>query len=171
MIKIWKECPEDAPAIRSIIERAFGQPQEADLVEMLRRGCDRLVLLVAMDEGLPVGHVLFSPAVIEAPGGVIRGMGLAPVAVLPECQRRGVGSALIREGIEKLRSASCPFIIVMGHADYYPRFGFESASRRNIRPQWEGIPDESFMLLILDEPAMRSVSGVARYRKEFDDAI
>lgn len=101
----------------------------------------------------------------------IEGMGLAPVAVLPEFQNQGIGSELSRRGIEILREMGVPFVIVLGHADYYPRFGFENASRYGIGSQRNGIPDESFMIRILNPDAMEGVSGVARYRDEFNAAM
>ena len=70
-----------------------------------------------------------------------------------------------------LRHRSCPFVIVLGHPEYYPRFGFERASKYGISSQWQGVPDDAFMILILDQPAMCGASGVARYRNEFDEAI
>jgi putative acetyltransferase len=69
-----------------------------------------------------------------------------------------------------LRARHCPFVAVVGHPQYYPRFGFQPASRRGLASQWDGIPDEAFMILVLDETAMAGVSGVARYRAEFDEA-
>jgi len=98
-------------------------------------------------------------------------MGLAPMAVLPEFQRQGIGSRLVRYGLDILRQGSCPFIIVLGHPEYYPRFGFEPASTHKIRCQWTGVPDEAFMIIILDKDAMAGVSGIAAYRSEFDDAM
>ena len=74
-------------------------------------------------------------------------------------------------GIRGLKERRCPFVIVLGHAGYYPRFGFERASHYAIRSQWEGVPDEAFMVLMLDKTAMRNVSGIARYRAEFDAAV
>jgi len=65
----------------------------------------------------------------------------------------------------------CPFVIVVGHPGYYPRFGFEPASKHNLRSQWEGVPDEAFMILVLDNAVMRGVSGIVRYREEFDQAM
>jgi putative acetyltransferase len=92
------------------------------------------------------------------------------MAVLLEFQRQGIGSLLIRTGISMLRDRNCPFIIVLGHPDYYPRFGFERASLHGIRCQWE-VPDVAFMILILDQGTMSGVSGVGRYRWEFDEAM
>jgi putative acetyltransferase len=98
-------------------------------------------------------------------------MGLAPLAVLPELQRQGIGIELTNAGLAAVRQTPCPFVIVLGHPEYYPRFGFERASRYGIRSQYEGVPDEAFMILVLDQGALRGKSGVARYRDEFDAAI
>jgi putative acetyltransferase len=117
-----------------------------------------------------VGHVLFSPAVIEGEHGKLAGSGLAPLAVLPEYQRQGIGSELVRAGIAHIRQSGCPYVIVLGHPEYYTRFGFEPASRFGISSEWE-VPDEAFMILILDKRAMRDVSGVARYRSEWAEAM
>lgn len=171
MIAIREEQPEDVAAIRAVNEEAFGQPAEARLVDKLRRACDGLLSLVAVDGGAVVGHILFSPVTIDAHPSLAGGMGLAPMAVLPACQRRGIGSSLVRAGLARLRSRSCPFVIVLGHPAYYPRFGFEPASRYGLRSQWDGVPDEAFMVLVFDEPALENVSGVARYRTEFDEAM
>jgi len=93
-------------------------------------------------------------------------MALAPMAVLPEFQQRGVGSELVRTGIAELKRRLSPFVIVLGHAGYYPRFGFQPAAVYGIRSEWE-VPDDAFMLLVLDESEMRGISGVALYRPEF----
>ncbi len=97
-------------------------------------------------------------------------MGLAPMAVLPENQRQGIGSKLIKTGISKMKNRKCPFIIVVGHPDYYPRFGFEPASRYGIQSEWD-VPDEAFMILVFDEDKMRGISGVAKYLPEFAEAM
>lgn len=171
MIEIRTERPEDVPAIRFVNEQAFGQAQEANIIDKLRLSCDGLLSLVAVTDRRVAGHILFSPAVIEADGPLLRGMGLAPMAVLPECQRRGIGSELVREGLRILRASPCPFVIVLGHSEYYPRFGFERASKYGLQSQWEGVPDDAFMILVFDEAAMKGASGVARYRDEFDEAM
>ena len=152
----------DADAIRQVNMEAFGQPQEAQLVDALRGSCNDLLSLVAADGDEIVGHILFSPAFVAD----VRGVGLGPMAVSPERQRDGIGSELVRAGLAKLEERGCPFVIVLGHADYYPRFGFERASARGVRCRWD-VPDEVFMLLVLDKTAMSGVSGLARYRPEF----
>jgi putative acetyltransferase len=96
-------------------------------------------------------------------------MGLAPMAVLPGRQRQGIGSQLVRRGLASLRERGCPFVVVVGHPEYYPRFGFEPASKHGILSQWEGIPEAVFMVLVLDAHAMAGASGVARYRDEFNE--
>jgi len=93
------------------------------------------------------------------------------MAVLPERQRQGIGSLLVQAGIDAMRERGCQFVIVVGHAEYYPRFGFVPASKHGLSCQWEGVPDEAFMVLILDESAMVGVSGTAAYREEFDQAM
>ena len=168
MTKIRAERPEDAAEIRRVNELAFAQPAEADLVERLRHACDDGLSLVA-DDGRIVGHILFTPVVVECTAGGVGGMGLAPMAVLPDCQRRGVGSELVRRGLDILRERGCPFVVVVGHPEYYPRFGFEPASKHRLVSQWDGIPDAAFMVLVLNADRMASVSGVAKYRDEFND--
>jgi putative acetyltransferase len=170
-IKIREEIFQDIDAIRAINEQTFGQPQEANIVDKLRANCDGLLSLVALQDEKIIGHILFSPVTIEGHRGFLEGMGLAPMAVLPEFQRQGVGSMLIRAGIEILKKSGCPFIIVLGHPEYYPRFGFEPASRYRIRSQWEGVPDPAFMILWLEKTGINHVSGVAKYRDEFNEAM
>ena len=171
MLTVRQEEPGDAAAIRTINERAFDQPEEANIVDTLRTNSPGLLLsLVAVLDDQVVGHILFSPAKIEATDRLVLGMGLAPMAVLPEHQRQGIGSILVSTGIAALEECGCPFIIVLGHAEYYPRFGFVKASQHGIQCQWD-VPDEAFMVLILDGVAMHDASGLARYRDEFNEAM
>ena len=171
MIIIREEVVEDRGAVRAVNEQAFGQQDEADIVDRLRKSCPGRLSLVALEGDEIVGHILFSPAKIIGSAKTAEGMGLAPVAVLPARQRRGIGTGLVKRGLEMLKSRGCPFIIVLGHPEYYPRFGFARASLCDVRSQWDGVPDEAFMILILDPLAMEGVSGVARYRDEFDEAM
>src|SRR5438046_1744512 len=122
MTTIRLERPEDASRIRYVNELAFGQPAEANLVERLRQVCTDSVSLVAETDAL-VGHILFTPVSVESAGLRLVGMGLAPMAVIPDRQRQGIGSQLVVRGLEILRTRSCPFVVVIGHPDYYPRFG------------------------------------------------
>jgi len=171
MISIRAEELEDIPAVREVNERAFGQPAEANVVDKLRQTCDGLLSLVAVVENIVVGHILFSPVIAECDGRTVCGMGLAPMAILPESQRQGIGAALINNGIAMLKNQDCPFVIVLGHPEYYQRFGFEPASRYGLRSKWNGVPDEAFMILIFDRGALNGCRGVVRYRDEFDEAV
>ena len=168
---IRTEDPSDIPAIHRLNRLAFNVSTEADLVDQLRRSETDFLSLVAEDQDHIVGHILFTPVSVERDGHPITGMGLAPMAVAPERQRQGIGSALVEHGLGLLRECGCPFVLVLGHPGYYPRFGFERASAHHLACQWEGVPDDAFMVLILDPVAMHGVSGVARYRDEFDAAM
>lgn len=174
MICIRKEKPEDIEEIKKLNEKAFmqafGQAPEADLIDRLRENCPSILSLVATQDNQIVGHIAFSPVRIEN-DIIVEGMGLGPMAVLPEFQHTGIGSRLVEAGIEILKNQGSPFIIVLGHPEYYPRLGFELASHSGIHSQWEGVPDEAFMILILNKKAMSDVHGVAKYRSEFDEAM
>ena len=128
MISVCEEAPEDIAAVRRVNEVAFGGPTEAGIVDALRANCDDILSLVAVDDEEIIGHIVISPATVESGQRVASGTALGPMAVLPEDQRRGIGSQLVETGIARLRQQSCPFIIVLGHAEYYPRFGFVPAS-------------------------------------------
>jgi putative acetyltransferase len=172
ILTIRSEQPQDIPAVRDINEVAFGQPTEAQIVDLLRAACPEAVSLVAVEAAHIVGHILFSPVRVSGPcGTTVWGMGLAPMGVAPERQRQGIGSRLVRAGLDLLRQRGCPFVVVLGHPEYYPRFGFVPAARCGISCQWAGVPDEVFRILVLDAAAMEGVSGIARYRDEFDQAL
>jgi putative acetyltransferase len=171
MIRIRPEQPEDATSVHTVNEMAFGQPTEANLVDELRVACPDAVSLVAASDDQVVGHILFTPVTVADGEHEVKDMGLAPMAVLPDHQRQGIGSQLAKAGLAILRQRNCPFVIVLGHPEYYPRFGFLPASRHGLVCQWDGVPDEAFMVLIFDEAIMSTVSGMARYRDEFDEAM
>jgi putative acetyltransferase len=168
VIAVRPEKPEDASQVRNVNVMAFGQPAEADLIERLHHACTDSLSLVAEDD-VVVGHILFTPVVVETARRQVTGMGLAPMAVLPDRQRQGIGSQLVRRGLDILHDRSCPFVFVLGHPEFYPRFGFEPASMHGLTSQWKGVPDAAFMVLILDVRAMAGVSGVAQYRNEFSE--
>ena len=159
---IREEQPADISLIREINQRAFEQEQEANLVDALRSNGAATLSLVAVVDDAVVGHIMYSPARI----GAVEGAGLAPMAVLPTHQRRGIGSQLVEVGNAKLREHDCPFIIVLGHPGFYPRFGFRPARPLGVTCEWD-VPDDVFMIALLDEHRMRGVTGLAKYRPEF----
>jgi putative acetyltransferase len=162
-IEIREDRVDDVVAVRDLNTRAFGQNQEGNVVDALRANGAALVSLVATLNDQVVGHIMYSPAIIA---GRVKGAALGPMAVLPEHQRQGIGSKLVETGNQKLKDSGCPFVIVVGHAAYYPRFGFRPASEYRIKCEWD-VPNDVFMLLVLDEAKMKNVSGLAKYRHEF----
>jgi putative acetyltransferase len=171
MIKIREENETDYDAIRIVNDQAFGTSEEGKIVENLRKVCQKTISLVATFDEKVIGHIFFSPVTIDHEENQIIGMGLAPMSVLPEFQKQGIGSMLVKEGVKRIKETDCPFIIVLGHKDYYPRFGFEKASKYDLKCQWDGVPDEAFMVIILNKSTMHGISGVAKYRNEFDEAM
>jgi len=144
---------------------AFGARGEADLVDALREQARPLVSLVAERQGAVAGHVLFSPvSMADHPG--LGMMGLAPMAVVPELQRRGIGSALVRAGLERCRELCVSGVVVLGHPGYYPRFGFQPAVRFGLGCEYE-VPEEAFMALELQPGALNRASGTVRYHPAF----
>ena len=166
---VREERSDDQIAVREVNDRAFGQPLEGQLVDALRAHGGVLLSLVAVVDGQVVGHILYTPASIASDRESVVGAALGPMAVLPEHQRRGIGTKLVEAGNRKLREDARPFVVVLGHAEYYPRFGFTRASESGIRCEWD-VPDDVFMVLALDPDRMRGVRGTVRYRPEFAEA-
>jgi putative acetyltransferase len=172
MPTIRRERPGDEVEIYDVNLRAFGRVAEPEVVDMLRKTCPEGVSFVAEEGGgRIVGHILFTPAVIEGDACRVTGAGLAPLAVVPEFQRQGVGSALVAAGLEEMKRAGQPFVVLVGHPDYYPRFGFVRASQYGIRPEYEEVPDEAFMIIVFDEGTLQGITGVAHERSEFAAAM
>jgi putative acetyltransferase len=168
---VRRERQGDEPQIYEVNYQAFGRKEEAEVVNVLRHSCPEGVSLVAEEEGRIVGHILFTPTIIEDEEKSLVGTGLGPVAVLPQHQGRGIGSALVRAGLDEMRMAGQPFVVVVGHPGYYPRFGFERASKYGIRCEYSKVPDEAFMIVVFDETRMHGVKGVAKERPEFAAAM
>ena len=163
-LRLRPELPEDQAAIDAVHERAFGRPAEAALVRALRQQAVPYLGLVAEREGRVLGQIAFSPVAIE--GGSPPALGLGPLAVLPELQRSGIGSALVREGLHR-GAALARIVVVLGHAAYYPRFGFRLASPLGLRYRSE-VFDPSFFVLELAPGALAGVSGWVRYHPAFE---
>lgn len=149
----------DGDAIHALIAAAFGQPDEADLVDRLRADGDSLVELVAESAGRITGHILFSPLGI----GAVSGAALAPLAVAPAHQRRGIGGALIRAGLDRCRALGVPAVVVLGHAGYYPKFGFDAALATPLKAPFSG---PSLMAIELTPGALTG-GGALRYASAF----
>jgi putative acetyltransferase len=163
LIEIREEHPDDVAAVREVNRRAFGQDQESNIVDALRTNGAALLSLVATVDGQVVGHIMFSPLTVAEN---VKAVALGPMAVAPEYQRQGIGTRLIDAGNRKIKDAGYPFIIVVGHAEYYPRFGFRPAGKYGIKCEWD-VPEEVFMVLMLDAAKMQGVAGLAKYRDEF----
>lgn len=159
------ETEADRSAVRAVTEAAFETPAEADLIDALRAGSTEVVSLVAHRGDALVGHVLFSRVTL-AEHAQLRLMGLGPMAVAPRYQRGGVGSALVREGLAQCKERAVHAVVVLGHPEYYPRFGFVPASRYAIRSEYD-LPDDVFMIVELQAGALNGVSGLIRYGQAF----
>lgn len=147
---------------------AFDTPMEAGLVDRLRDAAQPVISMVAVDVEKVVGHVLFSPVVLSE-HDYLRIMGLAPMAVAPEYQRKGVGSALVRAGLERCKALGYGAVVVLGHPEYYPRFGFVPAARFGVRCVYDA-PEEAFMLVELQPGYLDGAQGTIFYHATFDVA-
>ena len=166
MLTIREENENDCAAIRRLLESAFDGPDEARLVERLREAGQAVISLVAVEGQQVVGHVLFSPMTLEPEQPALHILGLAPLAVLPADQERGIGSRLVNEGLVRCRMAGCDAVFVLGHSSYYPRFGFRRVSEYKLDNEYGA--DEAFLVMELKEGALSRVAGLVKYRPEFE---
>ncbi|HEY4308382.1 MAG TPA: N-acetyltransferase [Pirellulales bacterium] len=180
-IEIRTELPGDVAEISAVIAAAFEREEEARLVEALRTlpSFDPALSLVAVCNGAStgdgqgeqiVGHILFTDILIRREdGSADRALALAPVALLPEWQRRGIGSRLTAAGLAACRARGDRWVIVVGHADFYPRFGFQSARARGLEVPFP-VEDASFMVCDLaDAPndSSTDIAGMVEYPAPF----
>jgi putative acetyltransferase len=162
--RIREELSDDQHEVRKVNEAAFEHAGEADLVDNLRREGVVLLSLVAELDGEIVGHILFTRMTIETAQGPVQAVSLAPMAVIPERQRCQVGSNLVRHGLEILRERGERIVLVLGHKDYYPRFGFAAAKAEGLSSHF---PPDAYMALELSEGALTDVRGLVRYAAAF----
>lgn len=170
MAEIRREEASDRDAVYEVNLQAFGQETEPRLVEAVRESPSFIpeLSLVALEDGEVVGHILFSAMNIQTAQGDVPALALAPLAVLPAYQNRGIGSRLVEEGLAECRSLGHGIVVVVGHPGYYPRFGFVPARGRGLEAPFQ-VPDEAFMVLELAPGALHGVAGMIRYSPAFDE--
>lgn len=166
-ITIRAEHSEDKTTVYAVNRAAFEREDEARLVDTMRQKGDLSLSLVALLAGRIVGHVAFSPVTTQHNPTGLRVWGLAPIAVLPDYQRQGVGQALIREGLAQCRAMGIDAVVLLGHTSYYPRFGFVPASRYDLQYKGEDFA-EAFMILELTAGAAAQLSGRVDFAAAFD---
>ena len=165
-IQIRPETKIDIGRIRTVNVAAFGTEAEADLADGLRKSGIPLISLVAEVDGKLIGHILFSPVTLSGNKAEVKIAGLAPMAVLPAHQKQGIGAALVKAGLKLCTSNGYKAVIVLGHPDYYPKFGFVPSSRFGIKSEYD-VPDEVFMIKELENGALSECKGVAKYHPSF----
>jgi len=168
LLVIRPEKPEDIESIRNINRQAFRQENEAKLVDKLRNRGVLPISLVAMRDSEVVGHIAFSPVVVESGTSGFTAIALTPMAVLPAHQRKGIGSRLVRAGLEECRRLGHDIVFLVGHPDYYPRFGFVPAKPKGVDCEFK-VPEEAWMILELTEGALAGRRGVVKFEPEFKE--
>ena len=157
----------DRDAVYAVNASAFETPSETNLVDALLEQAQPVVSLLAEDNGEVVGHIMFSPVSLSGYPD-LKMMGLAPMAVAPEHQRKGIGSALVRAGLEQCKQLGFAAVVVLGHPEYYPRFGFLPSSRFGIDSEYE-VPEEVFMVMELQPGALSGKTGRVKYHAAFNN--
>ena len=169
-VTIRPESPGDVRAIRKLNKRAFKGNSESKLVDALREadGFIPALSLVAEKDGAVAGHILFSQIIIKGLNGSAPALALAPMAVLPECQNQGIGTELVKRGLEECRKLGHRLVVVVGHPEYYPRFGFVKAGEKGLKLPFEA-PAEVFLVLELVPGALDGVGGEVVYPPAFHE--
>jgi putative acetyltransferase len=169
MLETREEIEGDAPAIRRVQEQAFEEEDEARVVDMLRASSSVVLSLVAATAGRVVGHVLFSPVTIESSPADSRWVALGPIGVLPDHQGKGIGSCLVREGLDICRSRGCDGVVLLGDPAYYGRFGFVPASDYGLTCVYGDGP--AFQVIGLQQGALEQATGTVGFAPEFGDFV
>ncbi|MBX2963317.1 MAG: N-acetyltransferase [Cyclobacteriaceae bacterium] len=170
-ITIRREMQDDFNEVFELNHIAFGKDSEAKLVDALRKNQEVFIpelSIVATDNKKIVGHILFTKIIIKDDNGnMIESLGLAPMAVRPELQKKGIGGQLIRKGFELAIKLGFKSVIVLGHEHYYPRFGFQPADKWNIKTPFN-VPSNLFMAIELVSDGLKNISGTVVYPQEFE---
>ena len=165
---IRAERETDRDPVYDVNVSAFARPSEAKLVDALREQAEPVVSLVAEDSGQAVGHIIFSPVSLSGYPD-LKVMALGPVAEATEKQRKGIGSELVPAGLDQCRELGVAAVVVLGHPEYYPRFGFSPSSRFGMDSEYE-VPEEVFMAMELQPDALSGKSGRIKYHAAFSNA-
>lgn len=165
MTHVVLEKPEQRAQVLALNRLAFDGDEEARIIAALTRD-DLVVLSLVVTEGETVtGHILFSRLDVEVDGRMVKAVSLAPMAVLPDQQNKGIGSALVKRGVDLLAARGFEAVLVVGHTEFYPRFGFSAEAVRHIACPFQGL--DAFMGLELKPGALAGESGVCRYPAAF----
>ncbi len=157
----------DTESIWNINAEAFETEAEANLVNALRDSGCTFISLVAETDNKAVGHILFTPVKLTGIENKLKLIGLAPMAVLEQHQNKGIGSKLVKAGIEHCKSKGYDAIVVLGHPSYYPKFGFVPSITYGIKSEYE-VPDEAFMVLELVPNSLKDYNGIIKYHDLFN---
>ncbi len=166
-MNIRPETEQHKAAIQKINQSTFETCAEATLVDTLRDQCQPIISLIAEEDREVVGHIMFSSVTLSGFSG-LKIMGLAPMAVLPNYQRQGIGSALVQTGLDGCRKLGFGAIVVLGHINYYPRFGFIPASRFGIDCEYN-VPEDAFMVVELQPGYLSGAKGTVKYHSAFNN--
>jgi putative acetyltransferase len=166
-MNIREEQLSDIEKIWEVNTEAFETKAEANLVNALRDSGCTFISLVAETEAKVVGHILFTPVVLTGNENKLKIMGLAPMAVLSQYQNKGIGSNLVKAGLEHCQSLGYDAVVVLGHPGYYPKFGFVPSVKYGIKSEYD-VPDEVFMILELVPGALNNHMGVIKYHEAFN---
>jgi putative acetyltransferase len=164
---IREETIHDRTEVFAVNVSAFETSAEAGLVDVLREQARPVISLVAETHGEIAGHLMLSPVLLSK-HPTLKLMGLAPMAVRPDYQSQGIGSALVRAGLESCLELGVAGVVVLGHPKFYPRFGFAPASRFGIDSEYD-VPDDVFMVLELESGALEGKTGRVSYHSAFGD--
>ena len=164
-MNIRAETDKDKTTIYNINQSAFETSAEAELVVKLCEQVNPIISLVAEEDGKVVGHILFTPVSLIN-HTELKIMGLAPMAVLPEYQRKGIGAALVQAGLDQCKKIGFGAVVVLGHKSYYSRFGFTPAAHVGLSCEYD-VPDEAFMCLELQKDYLNNASGKIKYHPAF----
>lgn len=166
-MRVREEELVDTEAIWNINTDVFETEAEAKLVNVLRDSGCTFISLVAETDNKAVGHILFTPVELSGNKNKLKLIGLAPMAVLQQYQNKGIGSKLVKAGIEICQSKGYDAVVVLGHPDYYPKFGFVPSNTYGIKSEYE-VPDEAFMILELVSGSLKGHKGVIKYHESFN---